>query len=373
MLSFYEHLLNLHVAFGIVFGLMLLYRIVWGFVGPDYAIFSTFKLSFSALVFYFQEKIQNRYRDIPAGHNPASSWYTIIVLGLGSVIAFSGLLLYGVQEANGYLGFLNHLYYNHADGLTFVHTYVSYILVGWSVVHISGVLVEHFYHKTDMLWTMITGYKIAIGENTTPGKKRGLITWSFLLLSVFVFFVSTDGRNNPFVANRFGTINIKKESPIYYEECGACHKAYPAFMLPSSSWERIRSGLDNHFGDKISPDHNDTDHRITTDEQTVIFKYLTQNSAEHSTREISVKVMKSLDGARGRKSITKIKIWKDIHKDIAPYIYKSDQIKDRSNCFACHKHFEYGVLEDVDIQVPTNLTWTKKKKKTKNTNKSSKI
>ncbi|RLA73913.1 MAG: cytochrome C [Epsilonproteobacteria bacterium] len=361
VLSFYEHLLNLHAAFGVVFGLMLLYRIIWGFLGPNYAIFATFKLSFSALISYFREKIQNRYREIPAGHNPASSWYTLVVLGFGSVIAFSGLFLFGIQEGNGYLGYLNENYYRYTGILMFVHTFMSYILVGWAFVHIFGVLIEQFYHKTNMLFVMITGYKIAKGQDATPGKKRGLLTWSFLLLSCFVFFVSTDGRNNPFVVNRFKTIDIKKESPVYFEKCGTCHKAYPAFMLPSSSWDRIQSGLENHFGDEISPDHNDSDHRISLSEQTDIFKYLVNNSADNSTREISVKVMKSLDGARGRKSISKIKIWKDIHKNIKPHIYKSDQIKDRSNCFACHKHFEQGVLEDIDIQVPTNLTWTKKK------------
>ena len=350
--SLYENLLNLHVAVGIVFGLMLVYRIIRGFVGPRYATFNTFKLSLSKLKFYFQEKIQNRYREIPAGHNPASSWFTLIVLGFGSIISITGLLIYGIQEGNGYLGFLNNHYYMYADILLNIHIYSSYILLAWTIIHISGVMVEQFYHKTSMVFAMITGYKKAKGEDSKPGKRRSGLTYLFLFISFLVFYVSTDGRNNPFVVSKFEQFHYKTDMPIYEKECGSCHKPYPPFMLPTSSWERVKEGLKNHFGEKISPNHKKEDNRISLNDQTVIFNYLKNNSADKSTREISVKVMKSLNGARGRKSITKIKIWKDIHKNIPPHIFKSKKVKRKANCFACHKNFEKGMLEDIDIKIP---------------------
>jgi len=350
--SLFENRLNLHVAVGIIFGLMLIYRIIWGFVGPQYATFNTFKLSLAKLKFYFQEKVQNRWREIPAGHNPASSWFTLIVLGFGSIIAVTGLLIYGVQEGHGYLGYLNDHYYMYADNLLSIHIYTSYGLALWAIVHISGVLVEQFYHKTNMAYAMITGYKKAKGEDSTPGKSQNLLTYIFLALSLFVLFVSTDGRSNPFVKSKFVPIHYKTEQPIYEKECGACHKPYPPFMLPDTSWDRIQEGLKNHFGEKISPDHNKSDNRILINDQTVIFRYLKNNSADKSTREISTKVMKSLNGARGRKSITKIRVWKDIHKNIPRYIFKSKKIKRKANCFACHKNFDQGMIEDIDIEIP---------------------
>jgi cytochrome b len=350
--SFYENLLNIHVATGIVFGLMLVYRFIWGFIGPRYATFNTFKLSLSQLKEYFKEKIKNRYRDIPAGHNPASSWFTLIVLGLGTIISISGLLLYGIQEGNGYLGYLNEKYYMYSDLLLQIHTYSSWLLVAWAFIHVSGVLVEQFYHKTNMAFAMINGYKKAKGEDSQPGKSQRWLTYIFLLLSSFVFFVSTDGRNNPFVANRFSKIHYETDMPVYNSECGACHKPYPPFMLPTSSWNRIQDGIKNHFGEKISPTHKKEKNRISKNDQTVIFNYLRKNSADHSTREVSVKVMKSLNGARGRKSITKIKIWKKIHKNIPNSVFKSKKIKGKANCFACHKNFDKGMIEDIDIAIP---------------------
>jgi len=349
--SLKENLLNLHVAVGIIFGLMLVYRFIWGFIGPRYATFNTFKLSLPKLKHYFIEKVQNRWREIPAGHNPASSWFTIIVLFLGSIISITGLLLYGIQEGKGYLGFLNDEYYMYMFILSDIHIYASYALLFWAIVHISGVLVEQFYHKTDMVFAMITGYKKAKGEDSHPGKYKSGLTWVFLIISTMVFFVSTDGRNNPFVVSKYTQHDYKHESFVYYSECGACHELYPPFMLPESSWERIREGLNNHFGEEISPSMKKGENRISLNDQTVIFNFLKQHSADKSTREISVKVMKSLDGARGRKSITKIKYWKDTHAKIPQEVFKSEKIKDKSNCFACHKNFEKGMIEDIDIHV----------------------
>jgi cytochrome b/uncharacterized CHY-type Zn-finger protein len=350
--SLYEEMLNLHVALGIIFGLMLLYRIIWGFVGPRYATFNTFKLSFKELIFYFTEKVKNRYREIPAGHNPASSWYTMIVLGIGSIITISGLLLYGIQEGKGYLGFLNDTYYPYMSILFYTHKISSYILLAWAVIHVSGVLVEQFYHKTNMFFAMITGYKKAKGEDSKPGKVRNSLTYLFLAVSAFVFFVSTDGRHNPFVQSKFEEIHYESEVPIYAFECGACHEPYPPFMLPTSSWVRIQEGLKNHFGEKISPDHKKEENKITLNDQKVIFKYLKNNSADHSTREVAVKVIKSLNGARGRKSITKIAYWKEVHAHIPLNVYKTKAVKDKSNCFACHKNFNKGTIEDIDIEIP---------------------
>ena len=351
-LSFTENLLNLHVAVGIMFGLMLVYRIVWGFVGPRYATFNTFKLSPAKLKYYFVEKVQNRYREIPAGHNPASSWFTLIVLSCGSIISITGLLLYGIQEGKGYLGFLNETYYEQMFLLLDIHIYASYILLVWVIIHISGVLVEHFYHKTHMIFAMITGYKKAKGEDSKPGKYKSAFTYLFFAISAMVLFVSVSGRDNPFVVSKYVQHDYKNESYSYYTECSECHQLYPPFMLPDSSWKRIQGGLNNHFGEKISPTETKSKNRISIKNQTLIFNYLNAHSADKSTREISVKVMKSLDGARGRKSITKIKYWKDTHADIDRKLFKSEKVKRKANCFACHKNFEKGMMEDIDIHIP---------------------
>ena len=43
-------------------------------------------------------------------------------------------------------------------------------------------------------------------------------------------------------------------NPVYKEECGSCHMAYPPGLLPARSWTKVMSGLDNHFGDNAELD-----------------------------------------------------------------------------------------------------------------------
>ena len=42
--------------------------------------------------------------------------------------------------------------------------------------------------------------------------------------------------------------------PLYQEECGSCHVAYPAELLPPSDWQRIMDSLEHHFGDNAELD-----------------------------------------------------------------------------------------------------------------------
>ena len=164
--SFYEHLLHDHVAPGFIFLIIIVYRLIWGVIGPQYATFNTFKLSLPQLKHYFVEKIQNRWRKIPAGHNPASSWFTVWALGVGTVIVVSGLLLYGVQEGKGLFRDLNGTHSQYMGILTMIHKYASYLFLAWVVIHILGVMVEQFWHKTGMVFAMVTGYKKTESEDT---------------------------------------------------------------------------------------------------------------------------------------------------------------------------------------------------------------
>ena len=43
-------------------------------------------------------------------------------------------------------------------------------------------------------------------------------------------------------------------NPTFKEECGACHFAYQPELLPSGSWGKILSGLEDHFGEVIELD-----------------------------------------------------------------------------------------------------------------------
>lgn len=341
--SFYENMLDSHVALGFIFGMMILYRIVWGFIGPKYAQFKHFMLKPSDFIFYFKEKIQNRWRKIPAGHNPASSWYTVWALFMGTVIVVTGLLLLGIQEARGFLNFLNEDYAPYIGILDIIHRYASYIFVAWVCIHITGVLIEQFWHKTHMVFAMVTGYKRTEGEDTRVSKPLMFFSFSVIIIAVltYLFIVSSD--YNFLTTKKYSNIYYEELHPTFYEKCGDCHKIYPPHILPEKSWIKIMKSLDNHRGEKI------TDENITKEQQQDILEFLVENAAETSKREVSVKMMNSL-GERRPKTITKTPYWRETHKHIPRSVYKSKEVEDKSNCFKCHKHFEHGNLDDINIK-----------------------
>lgn len=340
--SFYEEALHSHVALGLIFLIMIVYRIIWGFIGPRYATFNTFKLRPSQLKHYFVEKIQNRWRKIPAGHNPASSWFTIWALSMGFIIVVTGLLLYGVQEAKGVLSYLNDDYTEYIGLLDIIHKYASYIFVGWIVIHIVGVMVEQFWHKTNMVFAMVTGYKKTQGEDAVVSKPLRFFAFFIIFFAIATYFFVISSNYNFLTTQKYKNIQYEELHPVFHHECGDCHKLYPPYLLPKKSWKKIMARLDNHHGEEI------TEANITKAEQNSILKFLLSNSAESSKREAAVKMMNSL-GERGPKSITKTPYWRETHKDIPRYVYKTKEVKDKSNCFACHKDIEYGNLDDMNI------------------------
>ncbi|MDD3344544.1 MAG: cytochrome b/b6 domain-containing protein, partial [Sulfurospirillaceae bacterium] len=218
--AFFHDKFIYHVAFGYIFGIVLTFRIIWGFVGPQYATFNTFMLQFASLKYYFQEKIENRWRKIHPGHNPASSWFTLIVLSLGYLIVFSGIVLYGVQEGSGPVRFLNPHYYHFSNLFLLLHQYTSYILFLWAIIHIAGVLIEQFYHQTNMVFAMVTGYKKCDGIDTKISRIRNTFAYGAIVLVIYSFYFILSQPENCLTRNRFEPIDFEKENYAYYEKCG---------------------------------------------------------------------------------------------------------------------------------------------------------
>jgi len=343
--AFFHDLFKWHIAFGCIFGIGLVYRIIWGIVGPNYATFKTFKLSFKQLKDYFSEKVQNRWRKIYAGHNAASSWFTLIVLFFGSLIVLSGLLLQGTQEASGIFSFLNAHYFKASFFFLYFHQYASYFLGVWAIIHIVGVLIEQFYHKTHMLFAMITGYKKAEGNDAIVSLWHHLFAYTVIAFSLITLYMIVYHEGTFLTKSRFDKIDYRTQNSDFMEKCSLCHKLYPPFMLPHDSWIILMDGLDNHFGEAI------TDKNITHNEKESIKAYLLNHSAETSSRKLAFKTLNSL-GSMHPISMTKVPYWRAMHQHIDPSIYQRECIKNRSNCFACHQDFEYGLLDNTRIHIP---------------------
>lgn len=337
--SFYENLLLLHVSLGFfVFG-MLLKKIVWGLIGPKYARWSDYKFALADLKLYFKIKIENRYREIEAGHNPASSWFAFLITWIGIFCCITGLILYGIQEGNGILSFLNKKYYSLMYLYEDIHIILVYVLLVMIFFHISGVLIEQFYHKTNIIMAMVTGYKNAKGIDIKPRFQMifwgSLYSFFFFLFSFYTYY----SPNNIFVKSKFEKIDYKALHEDFQFECSDCHNLYAPHLLPKESWIELMSNLDNHF---------DEDLELEDSLVKSIEKFILDNSSDNSSRESSFKILNEIQDSK-KFTITKTEYWKETHKSISEEVFKNDKIEKKSNCVACHKDFEYGILSDINI------------------------
>ncbi len=337
--SFYENYLLLHISLGFFVFAMFLKKIVWGLIGPRYARWSDYKFALSDLKLYFVKKIENRYREIEAGHNPASSWFAFLVTWFGIFSCLAGLILYGLQEGNGIFSFLNKNYYSFMYLFEDIHIILVYVLLIMIAFHISGVLIEQFYHKTNIIMSMISGYKKAKGIDIKPRFTMvffgSLFTFISFIFSFYTYYIP----NNIFIKSKFEKIDYKTLHEDFYFECSDCHNLIAPHLLPKNSWHELMVNTKNHF---------DEDLELDEDLLKEIEKFLIDNSAENSSRESSFKILNELKNSK-KFTITKTNYWKDTHKNIPEEVFKNDKVETKSNCLACHKDFEYGILADTNI------------------------
>lgn len=137
--------------------------------------------------------------------------------------------------------------------------------------------------------------------------------------------------------------------PVYKEECGGCHMAYPPGLLPARSWTKIMSELDNHFADNAEVDAA-TYQSIT--------EFLLSNSADKSSYRRSEKFNNSIksDAVPLRISDTPYFIRK--HDEIPGRLVTGNpKVKSFSQCNACHAKAEQGSFNEHDIRIPGYGKW----------------
>jgi len=132
--------------------------------------------------------------------------------------------------------------------------------------------------------------------------------------------------------------------PVYAEECGSCHLAYPAMLLPGESWQKIMAGLEDHFGENAELD---------AQTRGQIENFLVRESARVSYR----KLFRNLGNAAPLR-ITELPYFVHEHDEIpARFIIGNDQVKSLSQCNACHRDAEKGLFDEDDVVIPGVGRW----------------
>lgn len=113
-------------------------------------------------------------------------------------------------------------------------------------------------------------------------------------------------------------------------------------MLPTASWKKILAQLADHFGDNAELDPDST---------RIIERYLTANSAEKSSTEISINIIRSI-GDQAPMSITETPYILREHREIDPEVLDRESVGSLANCTACHTTAEKGIYDDDSASIP---------------------
>ena len=151
---------------------LLVFRLLWGFIGTTHARFANFFPTFSRLALYVKGEWQG------VGHNPGGAVAIIALLITLSFLVATGLF------ANDDIGFEGPLFHlidkDFSDKLSGWHAKAVYILLGLVTLHITAIVIYQKVKKTNLVIPMLTG-KIAVPQSLAPSSIRSVSPLRFIL------------------------------------------------------------------------------------------------------------------------------------------------------------------------------------------------
>jgi cytochrome b len=181
--------MELHVLTGYTMCTLLLFRVVWGFVGSDTSRFSRFVKSPLAALHHLS-RLHRREPDTEIGHNAAGGWMVVLMLVLLAVQVGTGLCANDDANTEGPL--VKYVGKERSDWLSHFHS-VNFKLIEIAVaLHIAAIVAYAVMKRHDLVRPMITGRKLLPARITAPAMASPL-----LALVLFAIAAGTVG----FLAN----------------------------------------------------------------------------------------------------------------------------------------------------------------------------
>lgn len=154
-----EDYLNIHSFAGYTVLALILLRIIWGVIGTRHARFNDFSYSPRTIKIFIKETFTLRAKRY-LGHNPAGGAMIILMIISLLLTTLTGLAIYGIEEQAGPLA----SWYTQKDNIWAdifeeTHEFFANFTLLLVFVHVSGVIVESFIHKENLVKSMIDGRK----------------------------------------------------------------------------------------------------------------------------------------------------------------------------------------------------------------------
>lgn len=154
-----------HARIGIAILGLIVFRLIWGFIGPTYARFTHFVRGPAAIADY----LHGRWQGI--GHNPLGALSVVALLVMIALQVATGLFSNDDIVFNGPLSQL--VDKALSDRLTGFHKLSINILIALIALHIVAIAFYAAVRKEDLIRPMITGWKAVPRRQEPPSKGGG--------------------------------------------------------------------------------------------------------------------------------------------------------------------------------------------------------
>lgn len=151
-ISAYVGQMDAHAALGRIVLVLVLFRLVWGFVGSQTARFRDFVKGGAGIQAYLSSRTTDT-----VGHNPLGALMVVALLGALSIQALSGMFS---SDGIAFNGPLAHWISRVAsDSITRFHVFMAYAIAVLVAVHVLAVLLHWMLHKENLVLPMFSGKK----------------------------------------------------------------------------------------------------------------------------------------------------------------------------------------------------------------------
>lgn len=323
--------LGVHAFIGYTVAGLLMFRVLWGLWGSQYARFASFAHGPHAAWIYLGE-LRRGQAARHIGHNPAGSVaiYALLVLLLSIVV--SGLFTLAADENLGPLA--GWLTYRWSRDVKEMHEALASLTAGLVGLHVAAVIVESWLNRENLARSMITGVKDAPPGVEAARLHVGVAAALVLAMAAFGawwFWTPAMG------ARASGPTG---PSALWRDECGGCHMPYHPSLLPARSWQLLLERQAQHFG---------TDLGLAASTVAELSRYARQNAAERHATEAAYKIERSVAAVAVPQRISETPYWQHKHSGVASADWNLPWINSRSNCEACHLDAQTGTFEDAGV------------------------
>jgi cytochrome b len=173
---------NLHMLAGYSVLALLVFRIVWGFIGGYHARFFNFVKGPAGVLSYLATLRAGMHDPTRTGHNALGALSVLALLLSLLFQAVSGLFNHDDDMNEGPLRKL--VSDSLADKLHSAHEINQWIILGLIALHILAILFYRFVKKDDLISPMITGSKVLPAEASTPDARGGNVLLGAIVLAI---------------------------------------------------------------------------------------------------------------------------------------------------------------------------------------------